>query len=388
MKVAVVHNQPLGTHEAGVAFVAGAATGYAQAGADVAWLLSQGEVDSDAALATLGVPLPRPFALRPMPAIQRRYGPFRPSWAGPFRRAVLAEVQRGGYDVVVVRELKLAAMLAAAGIGPKLVFELHNLYNVNEDDGDAARVFPEKKLKMHQGRAALEREVLAAVDGVIVLTAGLAPLLEPHFGLAGRVGVGGSALHPCPALPKDAARRDIAYIGSLDPHKGVGAVVAALAELPDEIRLLLIGHGRHHEALLRLAVQAGVADRLLLTGWSSPAELLARLAGCFAAAVPLEDCFYNRFVTSPMKLFDYARAGVVPVVPKLPVFVELFAATGGAVFVEGDAPRDYAAALRALHADAGMRQENERRLEGFAAAHTWRHRGEGLLPFFEGLSKR
>jgi glycosyltransferase involved in cell wall biosynthesis len=388
VKIAVIHNQPPGAHEAGVAFVTGAATGYAQAGADVTLLAPPVRGDLRQTLDDLAVPHPTPFAVRELPAIQRRWGPFRPSWSGPFRRAVLHELTEGGYDVAIIRDLKLADFLLEYALPCKLVYEMHNLYTLGQDDPGAAELFPAKKLRMHQGRQDIERRVLWEVDGVIALTAGLKKLLEPHYDLAGRVGVGGSALHPNKPEAKPAKCIDIAYIGSLDPHKGVGAVISALPELPRETRLLLIGHGRHHEALLKLAVHYGVADRLVLAGWNTPAALPKRLHECFAAVVPLADIFYNRYVTSPMKVFDYARAGVPPVVPYLPVFEELFGQTGGAVFVEAGNPAKYAVALRRLFEDTAYRIEKETQLRGFAAWWTWQRRGEGLLPFFADLTKR
>jgi len=388
LKVALIHNQPPGSREAGVAFVTGAATGYAQAGAETV-LLTPGRAKTPTdALAALAVPTPPPFAMPELPAISIGLGPFRPSWSEPFRRAVRRELDVGGYDIAIVRDLKLADHLLRYKPSVTLVYELHNLYTLGQDDPTANRLFPAKKLELHRRRETMERRVLEAVDGVIVLTAGLGELLEPHYDLAGRIGVGGSALHPFKPEPKPAKCTDIAYIGSLDPHKGVGLIVAALAKLPSDVRLLLIGHGRKHEALLRLAAEHGVSDRLKLAGWSPPAELPEKLAECFAAVVPLEDTFYNRYVTSPMKLFDYARAGVVPVIPHLPVFRELFTETGGGVFVQTGTPANYATALRRLLEDAKFRRDKERQLQAFADRFTWRRRGENLLRFFARLKKR
>jgi len=174
----------------------------------------------------------------------------------------------------------------------------------------------------------------------------------------------------------------------LHPHKGVGVIVEALTMLPPEVRLRLIGHGRHHEPLAQVAAQMGVGERLVLDGWREPAELPAALANCFAAAVPLEDCFYNCYVTSPMKLFDYARAGVVPVVPRLPVFTELFPDARGAVLVHEPSAASFAAALQRLYEDAHYRIGKENELAAFAATHTWAERGKSLLPFFAALTKR
>jgi len=385
LKVAVVHNQVIGTREAGIAFVTGAAVGYAQAGAEVAVLTPGDGREPTNALRRLDVPMPAPFQIRQMPLTKWRVGPFRPSWSRLFHRAVLREIDAGKYDVAVVRDLKLADFLVRARPRAKIVYELHNIYSIGEDDTQAAALFPAKKLKMHRARQLREQRILARVDGVIALTGGLAAILEEKTDLGGRIGVGPSALHPAALPPRNMHRTDIAYIGSLDVHKGVGLLVRALRELPEDVHLMIMGHGRHYEPLEALAKKLDVRYRLAPVGWLNPAELPRRLATCFAAAVPLEDCFYNRYVTSPMKLFDYARSNVVPVVPRLPVFDELFYATGGAVFVEPGDAAGYAAALRELYENHPWRGEKEIRLASFAQQNTWQKRGARLLPFFESL---
>ncbi len=388
MKVALVHTQALGTREAGIAFVTGAATGLAQAGAETALLVPHGEADPHAALRELGVPMPPPFALPRLPAVRLHLGPFHPSWGERFRKAVARTVREGRFDAVIVRDLKLAQALGGRKRAAKVILEMHSVYTLGQDDDEAQRLFPAKKLEAHRALVATEAEVLMAADGVIALTDGLAALLRPLFGLEDRVIAAGSALHPGAPPQKQPHPTDIAYIGSLDPHKGVGLIVEALPHLPPEVRLRIVGHGRHLEALSEQAARLGVADRLVEAGWFTPAELPAALAGCFAAAVPLEDCFYNRFVTSPMKAFDYARAGVVPVVPRLPVFGELFGAGEGAVFVTPGDPAAYREALLRLYQDAAFRAQKENELAAFAARHTWRARGEKLLPWLSALPRR
>ncbi|KUN82401.1 glycosyltransferase [Streptomyces griseoruber] len=77
------------------------------------------------------------------------------------------------------------------------------------------------------------------------------------------------------AAARDRARRQLglppdAYvvggIGRLAAGKRFDIAVRALARLPADCRLLLVGGGPEEDALRRLAQEAGVADRVLLTG--------------------------------------------------------------------------------------------------------------------------
>ncbi|MFJ4814343.1 glycosyltransferase [Streptomyces sp. NPDC088801] len=65
-------------------------------------------------------------------------------------------------------------------------------------------------------------------------------------------------------LPDDAYV--IGAVGRLAPGKRFGVLVRALAQLPGDHRLLLVGGGPEEDVLRRTARAAGVADRVLFTG--------------------------------------------------------------------------------------------------------------------------
>ncbi|KUM69436.1 glycosyltransferase [Streptomyces curacoi] len=65
-------------------------------------------------------------------------------------------------------------------------------------------------------------------------------------------------------LPQDAYV--VGGVGRLAPGKRFGLLVRALAELPGDVRLLLVGGGPEEAALRRTARALGVADRVVLTG--------------------------------------------------------------------------------------------------------------------------
>ncbi|MEU7422873.1 glycosyltransferase [Streptomyces sp. NPDC040750] len=55
-------------------------------------------------------------------------------------------------------------------------------------------------------------------------------------------------------------------VGRLTPGKRFDVLIHALARLPADCRLLLVGGGAEEDALRRTALRAGVADRVLFTG--------------------------------------------------------------------------------------------------------------------------
>jgi glycogen(starch) synthase len=80
------------------------------------------------------------------------------------------------------------------------------------------------------------------------------------------------------------------YSGRLVPEKGVGTVIKALALLPEQATLDIVGHG--HESMVRelkdLAAERGVADRVAFAHASSRQELRDRYRSADLVVFPSE----------------------------------------------------------------------------------------------------
>lgn len=61
-------------------------------------------------------------------------------------------------------------------------------------------------------------------------------------------------------------RTNVLYVGSLIPEKGVKYLVRAVAALPEEFKLRVVGDGEERKDLETLADALGVADRVVFTG--------------------------------------------------------------------------------------------------------------------------
>ena len=102
-----------------------------------------------------------------------------------------------------------------------------------------------------------------------------ARLVEGFVGLpAGSVrGVanGVPAAQPQPPAERLAAGPIVGALGRLTDQKGFDALVRVLPALPDAT-LVLVGDGPERAALEALAAQLGVAERLVVTGWTTEAR--------------------------------------------------------------------------------------------------------------------
>lgn len=165
----------------------------------------------------------------------------------------------------------------------------------------------------------LERLFLPRLDGIICLTGVQAefyrtlypsvPVTIAPTGLIGTVPPGG--------VPD----KKVCYIGSLDTHKGVGTLLAALARTADTgIKLLIIGgkNDREKHEFRKLVHLLNLNDRVTIISWIHHRDIGSLIKTCMAGVVPLADTPFNRFFTSPLKILDYLSRGIAVIASDLP----------------------------------------------------------------------
>lgn len=106
-----------------------------------------------------------------------------------------------------------------------------------------------------------------------------------------RTSVAHSGIHPDfldPAPERDWRWR-LLYVGRLDPRKGVDTAIEALAHLPPEAHLRIVGgwDRREEERLADLAARRGLAERVSFVGQRERSDLLAEYEGCDAVVFPV-----------------------------------------------------------------------------------------------------
>jgi glycosyltransferase involved in cell wall biosynthesis len=191
------------------------------------------------------------------------------------------------------------------------------------------------------------------------------------------LGAGRSAPDPLPerevraqfGLPGDA--RVVLCVAALRPHKNQEALVRALGRLPEDVVVVLAGHGEGYEAKVRaLAEDLGVTGRVRLPGYIPDAALegLWNLAAC--AALP------TRAEGFGLPVVEAMRRGLPVACSDIPVLHEV----GGDVpeYFDASDPAAVAAAVqRALDSERG-----ERGVER-AARFTWAETARATLDAYE-----
>ena len=102
-----------------------------------------------------------------------------------------------------------------------------------------------------------------------------------------RPGVDAQRFQPAPE--RDWGWR-LLYAGRIDPRKGIATAVEALAALPEEAELEIVGDGEPSEVnrLRELAAQSGVERRVLFRGAAAPEDMPGAYAAADAVVFPVE----------------------------------------------------------------------------------------------------
>lgn len=199
-----------------------------------------------------------------------------------------------------------------------------------------------------------------------------------HPGVNHEVFVTGGRADARHRLGVDQGQRLVLFTGRLQPHKGPDVAIEALAQLPSDVRLVVVGGPsgaglEHPEALADLAVRLGVADRISFLPPMAQSQLAAWYAAADVVCVPSHSESFGLVALE-------AQACGTPVVA---------AAVGGlttavvdgvtGLLVNGHIPAHYARALRTLLDDAALRGTMGAKAAVHAAGFSWEVTADRLL---------
>ena len=205
------------------------------------------------------------------------------------------------------------------------------------------------------------RDALSSYDGVIVLTSFAQEMLR-------RLGTE-STLIP---LPVDTDRfsprtdgsagsaRTVLFVGRLERRKNPTILVPALARLPEDVRLVLIGRGPEEPAIRAMARRLGVQRRVSIVPECSPSELAQWYQTSRVLALPSYLEAYGKVVSEAL------ASGLPVVVARSHAFDDLTRAHVATTFQTAD---ECTAVLETLLAEDGERARRSARSREFAVTH-------------------
>jgi O-antigen ligase len=176
----------------------------------------------------------------------------------------------------------------------------------------------------------------------------------------------------------DGAGVRLGWAGSFGPWHGSEVTVQALAQLPEDVRLVMVGDGDRRAACESLSRRLGVADRIEWTG-ALPHDLALRtLAGCDVLVSPHTPLADRPFFGSPTKIFEYMALERRSRERSGPDRGDLRDGVTARLVTPGDVDGLARAIVEVLRSpDRGRALASRARREA-AANHTWDERAEAL----------
>ncbi|UCE18471.1 MAG: glycosyltransferase [Gemmatimonadota bacterium] len=254
----------------------------------------------------------------------------------------------------------------------KTYFEAHDFYadlTVRDD------VSVRKKHRYSQ----IEKKYIPLISGIICLQNSQKTWYQRTFPqqtvFVARTGI--DTIHRYPFHN----RRSICYIGSFDPHKGLDTLLEALKYSQTKPHLFIIGGKNEVEivALQKLISALYDHSRVTLTGWVNKDHLNTYLKQTAIGILPLKDTFFNRFITSPLKLFDYYSYGIPVVASDLPTTRELIQENETGLFFQCDNSKDLAQKIDYLISNRKIMENMNRHIYHFAENFLWKHRAQSII---------
>ena len=273
--------------------------------------------------------------------------------------------------VVMVRHLKLAAMLIDRHPALPLAYEAHEVF------GDTAHVAKQDE------QSAMEQRVVQRAALVLANSAATAARLKERYGQR-RIDVlpnGVDWPDTLPAKDWNNAGQHIIYSGSFFGWKGVSDLVQATGELPG-CRITLLGGNAEQIERERVQLPANGAE-VVFRGHVPHGEVAHALGEACIAVLPNRDDADSRF-TSPIKLYEYMAAGCAIVASDLPALRETLA-DDAAVWVKAGDPHSIAQGIRRLVDNPDFARGMGERVREQARSLTWQARAEKLAALLSAI---
>lgn len=195
-----------------------------------------------------------------------------------------------------------------------------------------------------------ERLLLARADALICLTEHQRALYQQKLTKLPMIALSLGCLDfPIQDARSRRLKRNVAYIGHLHRYKGSDFIFEVASRLKSKnIRLFCYGGKETQVAEFRVkAQQQGLDEVLIFKPFISPAELHLVLDHEISIGlVPLQDTFYSRYLTCPVKALDFLSHGLPVVASDLPSTREVLRYAGD--YCSSDDASQFASAIESL----------------------------------------
>ena len=273
----------------------------------------------------------------------------------PEYAATAREIARFKPDLLYKRHARfdVAALAAARRAGVPSVLEVNCLFS-------QPPYVQFEPMTFHGIATAVERRALRQASLVVTVSSPLARLARSLAGVEALVVPNGADIRrfdPRATDPKRvrgtyglADRTVVGWVGVLRDWHGLELLLDSVARLPD-VHLLVVGDGPGRDAVDRQARNAGIADRVTVTGRIAHEEMPHFIAAMDIAAVADE----RTGVASPMKLLEYMAMGTAVIAPAMDNIRDIVTDRVNGLLFEAGNREALLASIRELRDDRALR---------------------------------
>jgi glycosyltransferase involved in cell wall biosynthesis len=178
-------------------------------------------------------------------------------------------------------------------------------------------------------------------------------------------------------------RRCVVHTGDITNRgRALTELVAAMARLPDDVALVLLGQGEDAEAVLAQAERLDMARRVFVVPPVPPDQVAATVRTADVAAVLTRQQAWNTRAGPPNKLYEAIAAGLPLVASDTFVLRRVVRGYGLGVVCDHRDPAAIAMALLAVLDRADTYREQVRAAQ---QVFNWQHEADKLRSFYRGI---
>jgi glycosyltransferase involved in cell wall biosynthesis len=257
----------------------------------------------------------------------------------------------------------------------KLYFETHDFFlDLSiRDDVD----YSKRKKKSN-----LERKYFDKLDGIICLNSHQKELYRKYLPQQ-NISIFPTGLDQ--VSQSNVEKEDlIVYVGSLNKRLGIDKIAVLIQLLPQYDFVIAGGKSEEDiEYFQSFFADSNLPGNVEVTGWIDKKELYSILERAKIGLLPLADTFFNRYLTVPLKLFDYFSFGIASIAPDYPSVADFIRHEQTGFLIDWNDPTEVAKKIDAFFHEQKKQERMRDEISHVAAWMTWDRRAKALIKHFK-----
>ena len=259
-----------------------------------------------------------------------------------------------------------------------VLFETHDFFMDLEKRDD---ILKSKRLK----KSKIEQKYFPRLESLICLNSHQKELYHSYLGKVPDIVCFPTGLTKVERHDKSVSDK-IVYVGSLNKRLGIERIVKLSLKMP-EYEFVIVG-GKTKQAIedfKRLFSGGELPKNVRITGWIGKSQLGKILEEASIGLLPLTDTFFNRYLTVPLKMFDYFSYGLITIAPDYPSCQSFIDKDKTGFLVDWNELKQVEEMLRKLLSDKKKMQEISKNVFSVAEKMTWGKRAKDQIDYFKKL---